>query len=147
MAVTADRTRPRADPGASHPFHAFALSGAFVLFLGALLADYAYWSSHQIQWSNFASWLLVGGMVLASIAVLCEVFALFVGGRSWLRVLVVAATWVVGFFDALHHGRDAWAIMPGALWMSLLATLLALVATWLSFASLPYAYAHAGGAR
>ena len=115
MAVTADRTRPRADPGASHPFHAFALSGAFVLFLGALLADYAYWSSHQIQWSNFASWLLVGGMVLASIAVLCEVFALFVGGRSWLRVLVVAATWVVGFFDALHHGRDAWAIMPAAL--------------------------------
>jgi uncharacterized membrane protein len=147
MAVTADRTRPRADPGASHPFHAFALSGAFVLFLGALLGDYAYWSSHQIQWSNFASWLLVGGMVLASIAVLCEVFALFVGGRSWLRVLVVAATWVVGFFDALHHGRDAWAIMPGALWMSLLATLLALVATWLSFASLPYAYARAGGAR
>ena len=128
MAVTADRTRPRADPGASHPFHAFALSGAFVLFLGALLADYAYWSSHQIQWSNFASWLLVGG-------------------RSWFRVLMVAATWVVGFFDALHHGRDAWAIMPAALWMSLLVTVLALVATWLAFASLPQAYARAGGVR
>ena len=78
---------------------------------------------------------------------LCEVFALFVGGRAWFRVLVVAATWVVGFFDALHHGRDAWAIMPEALWMSLLVTVLALIATWLAFASLPYAYARTGGVR
>ena len=37
--------------------------------------------------------------------------------------------------DHREHGRDAWAIMPTALVLSLLATVLALVATWLGFAS------------
>ena len=142
MAVAGDRTRPGDYPRASHPFHAAVLAGAFPLFLGALIADYAYWSSHQIEWSNFASWLLVGAMVLVSIALLCEVFALFRGYRNWIPLLVVAATWIVGFFDALHHGRDAWAIMPGALWYSLIVSILSLVATWLAFSGL-----RAGGAR
>ena len=138
--MSSTATLPRA--GASHPFHAAVLAGAFSLFLGALIADYAYWSSHQIEWSNFASWLLVGAMVLVSIALLCEVFALFRGYRNWIPLLVVAATWIVGFFDALHHGRDAWAIMPGALWYSLIVSILSLVATWLAFSGL-----RAGGAR
>ena len=144
MAVARDRIHPGVHPRVSHPFHAAVLAGAFPLFLGALLTDYAYWSTHQIEWSNFASWLLVGAMVMASIALLCEVVALFRGGRAWIRVLVVAATWVVGFFDALHHGRDAWAIMPGALWYSVIVSILALVAAWMAFASLPVA--RTGGA-
>ena len=49
--------------GDTRPFHAAVLAGALPLFLGALLTDYAYWSSHEIQWANFASWLLVGAMV------------------------------------------------------------------------------------
>ena len=129
MAVAGDRTRPGDYPRASHPFHAAVLAGAFPLFLGALIADYA-------------SWLLVGAMVLVSIALLCEVIALFRGYRNWIPLLVVAATWIVGFFDALHHGRDAWAIMPGALWYSLIVSILSLVATWLAFSGL-----RAGGAR
>ena len=123
-------------------FHAAVLAGAFPLFLGALLADYAYWRSHEIQWSNFASWLLVGAMVLASIALLCELFALFTGHRRLVPLLLVLATWIVGFLDALHHGRDAWAIMPTALLWSVLASVRALAATWLAFSTL-----RAGGAR
>lgn len=138
MVSTVDRMPPRG----IHLFHAAVLAGALPLFLGALLADYAYWTSHQIEWSNFASWLLVGAMVLASIALVCEIFAFFRGGRSVLYILVLAATWVVGFFDALHHGRDAWAIMPAALVLSVIAAVLALVATWIGFSSL-----RAGGAR
>ena len=131
-----------------HLFHAAVLAGALPLFLGALLADYVYWTSYLIQWSDFASWLLVGAMVLASVAVICEIFALFRGGRGVVYILVLAATWVVGFFDALHHARDAWGIMPTALVLSLAAAVLALVATWIGFSSLrgtpgPYA----GGAR
>ncbi len=132
----------RAPSGGIHLFHAAVLAGALPLFLGALLADYAYWTSHQIEWSNFASWLLVGAMVLATIALACAVFAQFRGGRGGPYILVLAATWVVGFFDALHHARDAWGIMPTALVLSLAAAVLALVATWIGFSSL-----RAGGAR
>ena len=131
MALVADR--PRA--WVIHPFHAAALAGAFPLFLGALLCDWAYYNEHQIQWSNFASWLLIGAMVMLSIALLCAIIGFFRGTRRPLYLLVLAATWLVGLFDALHHGRDAWAIMPTALVLSLLATVLALVATWLGFAS------------
>jgi len=144
MVTLVDRGPPRG----IHLFHAAVLAGALPLFLGALLADYAYWSSHQIEWSNFASWLLVGAMVLATIALVCELVAFVRGERRALYLLLLAATWLVGLFDALHHARDAWGIMPTALVLSIVAGVLALAATWLGFASLRgAAQAHAGGGR
>lgn len=132
----------RAHPRAIHPFHAAMLAGSLSLFLGALLSDYAYSTSYQIEWSNFASWLLVGAMIFATIALLCAVVDLFRGSRAVVYTLVLAATWVVGFFDALHHARDAWAIMPTALVLSLITAVLACAATWIGFSSL-----RAGGAK
>jgi uncharacterized membrane protein len=132
----------RARPGGAYLFHAAVLAGALTLSLGALLADYAYWASYEIQWSNFASWLFIGAMVLTTVAVICEIFALVRGGRSVIHIIALVATWLVGFFDALYHGRDAWAIMPTALVLSVSVVVLAFVATWIGFASL-----RAGGAR
>jgi hypothetical protein len=43
------------------------------------------------------------------------------------------AAWVVGFFDALMHARDAWASMLGGLVLSVMVTVLAGVATALGF--------------
>jgi uncharacterized membrane protein len=129
-------------PGGARFFHAAVLAGGLTLFLGALLTDYAYWTTYLIQWSNFASWLLIGAMVLTSVAVICEIFALVRGGRGIVHIVVLVATWLVGFFDALYHARDAWAIMPMALVFSVIVSVLALVATWIGFASL-----RAGGAR
>ena len=43
-----------------HPVHAVLASSALPLFLGALLSDWAYSSSYEIQWTNFASWLIAG---------------------------------------------------------------------------------------
>ncbi|KAB7771925.1 hypothetical protein [Xanthomonas maliensis] len=123
------------------PLHAALLGAVWPLFLGALLSDYAYWRSYHIQWSNFAAWLLVGAMVMATLALVCAIVALIRGQRHLGYVLVLLATWGVGFFDAVHHGRDAWAIMPTALVLSVIATALALVATVLGFARLR------GGAR
>jgi uncharacterized membrane protein len=119
-----------------HPIHAAVLGGVLPLFLGALLADYAYWSTYEIQWSNFASWLLIGAMVMATLALLCAVVGLARGRRRLGYLLVLVATWIVGFINALHHARDAWAIMPTALLLSAVATVLALVAAWIGFASL-----------
>ncbi|WP_137189600.1 DUF2231 domain-containing protein [Stenotrophomonas rhizophila] len=131
-----------ARPWALHPFHAAVLGGVLPLFLGALLADYAYWSSYEIQWSNFAAWLLVGAMVITTLALLCALVGLARGSRARAYTALLVLTWVVGFFNSLHHARDAWAIMPGALVLSAIVTVLALLATWVGFARL-----RVGGAR
>lgn len=130
MAITIDR-RYRSD---LHPFHAVLLAGALPLFLGAMLSDIAYARSYQIQWTNFASWLLAGALVVSAGALLWALVGLSRGRRGgrWLAyVLVVAATWVLGFVDALVHARDAWATMPTGLVLSVIVAALACVATWL----------------
>lgn len=129
MAAIVDRPQQ----GAIHPFHAVMLAATVTLFLGALLGDYAYWSSHQIEWSNFASWLNAGALVVGAIALLCA----FVGRwRPLSYLLVLLATWILGFINALVHARDAWAVMPTGLVLSLIVALLACVATWIGFSSL-----------
>ncbi len=92
-----------------------------------------------MQWTNFASWLIAGGLVLGGIAL---VFAL-VGlrhaarrsGPSLLYLLLLLATWIVGFFNAVVHVKDAYAAMPEGLVLSVIAAVLAGIATWLGFSS------------
>ena len=98
MVSIVDRVRP----GGARLFHAAVLAGALALFLGALLTDYAYWTTYLIQWSNFASWLLVGAMVLTSVAVICEILALVRGGRSIVHIVVLVATPVWGDGSAIR---------------------------------------------
>ena len=120
-----------------YPLHAVFLAGTIPLFLGAALSDAAYAKTFHIQWNNFASWLLVAGLVFAGIALIFAIVDLF---RPYQRArgiilyfLVLLATWIVGFIDALIHARDAWAGMPTGLVLSIVVTLLACVATWLGF--------------
>ncbi len=136
MATTMDRN-PAATPGR---WQAFLLAAALPLFLGALLCDWAYWSSYEIQWSNFASWLVAGGMVFLGIALACALVDLFRadrrGGRALVRFVLLLAAFVLGFINALVHARDAWAVMPGGLVLSVVVLLLVTVATAMAFAGL-----------
>lgn len=137
--MTVDATRPKAIYPI-HPVHAVLLAGTFTLFLSALLNDLAYWSTYHVQWTNFASWLIAGGLVLGGFAL---VFAL-VGlrhavrrsGSSLIYFLLLLVTWIVGLFNAVVHAKDAWAAMPEGLVLSVIATVMAGVATWLGFSSL-----------
>lgn len=136
-----DRSRYRA----IHPLHAVLLAGALPLFLGALLSDWAYSASYEIQWKNFASWLIVGALFFAGFALLWALIDIFRGRRSGRRLvyfLLLLAAWVLGFVNALVHAKDAWASMPEALILSAISTLLVIVATWLGFSTL-----RAGGPR
>jgi len=54
--------------GGIHPVHAFLLAASVPLFLGGLFSDLAYSSSYEIQWTNFASWLIAGALVFAGLA-------------------------------------------------------------------------------
>jgi len=123
-----------------HPLHAFLLAGCVPLFLGALLSDWAYSATYEIQWTNFASWLLVGAMVLAGFALLWALIDLLRADRSWrgtplIYFLVLLAAFIVGFIDALVHAKDAWAKMPEALILSVIVAVLVLVACWLGLST------------
>jgi uncharacterized membrane protein len=125
---------------AIHPLHAFFLAGCVPLFLGALLADWAYSSTYEVQWTNFASWLLVGAMVLAGFALLWALIDLLRADRSWrgrplIYFLVLLAAFILGFINALVHAKDAWAKMPEALILSVMVAVLVLVACWLGLAT------------
>lgn len=120
-----------------HPLHAVFLGGAFSLFVGAAVSDVAYAMSFDIQWNNFASWLLVGALTFGGVALICAIVDLFRARQRARGVIPYAvvwiAVWVVGFFNALIHARDAWASMPAGLVLSVITVVLACAATWLGF--------------
>jgi uncharacterized membrane protein len=119
------------------PLHAVLLAGIVPLFLGVLLCDWAYGSTYEIQWKNFASWLLVGALVYGGVALLWSLIDLVRadrrGGRPLLYFLLLLTAWVLGFINALVHAKDAWASMPAALILSVIVALLAVAATVLGF--------------
>jgi len=121
----------RSTPG---PVHTILLAGTVPLYLGALLSDIAYHNSHQIQWSNFASWLLAGAEVFCGFALLFALVNLLrhkhKGGRPLLYVVLLLLTFVLGLVNCFEHAKDAWAIMPAALVWSVIVTVLAIAATW-----------------
>lgn len=134
MIVDGDRT----DRVRLHPIHAALLSGTIPLFLGGLVSDLAYASSYQIAWSHFASWLITGGLIFGGAALLWAIINLVRADRrgphSLLYTLLLLMTWVVGFLNALVHGKDAWAAMPMGLILSVIVVLLACASTWIGFA-------------
>lgn len=128
-------------PGVIHPVHAVLLAATLPLFLGALIADWAYSTNYQVQWINFAAWLNAGAMVFAGAALLWAVVDFFRADRrrdrrAALYLLVLIATFVIGFITALIHAKDAWATMPTGLVLSLITFALALASVWLGFSTL-----------
>jgi uncharacterized membrane protein len=110
-------------------------------FLGAWISDLAYASTTQIQWSNFAAWLIVGGLAGGALAlawVLTELARDRAARtqRTIVYAAVLASMWLLGLVNAFVHGKDAWAIMPEAVWLSFATTALALVAAWIGFSGL-----------
>lgn len=123
-----------------NPIHATLLAGTVPLFLGGLLSDIAYFQTYEIQWTNFASWLIAGGLVFCGLAIVFALVNLLKAthkkGRPLIYLVLLAATWVLGFFNALVHAKDAWASMPSGLVLSVIVTILACAATWIGFTNL-----------
>lgn len=122
------------------PLHAILLAGTVPLFLGGLLSDIAYFQSYQIQWSNFASWLIAGGLLFCGLALLFALANLLraphKAGRPVMYFLLLLVTWVLGLVNAFEHAKDAWAVMPTGLVLSVIVTLLACVAAWTGLTNL-----------
>jgi uncharacterized membrane protein len=123
------------------PLFGILLGGVLPLSLGGLLSDWGYYRTYQIQWINFADWLVAGSLVFAGLALAWAVIGNFVRRRWGQRLSLITALalllfFIVQFLNALTHSKDAFATMPAGLTFSLVATLIALIATWTGFSSL-----------
>jgi uncharacterized membrane protein len=121
-----------------HPLHAIILAFPFPLFLGALISDFAYWSTFQIQWANFSAWLIAGGMLAGTLVApwaLIEMLRLrrARSRRPTIYFFLLLSMWMLGILSALVHAKDAWATMPEGLFLSAATALVALIAAWIGY--------------
>lgn len=124
-----------AAPVALHPFHAILLAFPVALFPAALLADIAYLNSSEMQWSNFAAWLIAGALVFTGLAMAWALIGMFVsrGGRRWLCA-ILALVFVIGLVNAFQHSHDGWSsVGTTGLALSVISTVLALAAGWIGY--------------
>lgn len=123
-----------------HPVDAVLLTCGVPLFLGGLLSDIAYARTYQIQWSNFAAWLIAGAMVFTGLALAWTLLQMirssFRDRRRLIVFLLLLATFALGLVNSFIHARDAWGSMPSGLVLSIIITLLAAAATWLGLSSI-----------
>jgi uncharacterized membrane protein len=122
--------------------HAVLAFSTLPLFLGALLSDWAYAESYEVQWTNFASWLIAGGLVFAGIALVWATVDVLRSSatrhrRSALYLVLLLTSFLLGFVNALVHARDAWAAMPDGLVLSVVVLLLMAAASVIGLASIP----------
>src|SRR6478672_4964881 len=53
-----------------HPLHGMLLGAANAFLISGFLSDWAYAGTTEIQWKNFAGWLIIGGLVFTGFALL-----------------------------------------------------------------------------
>lgn len=118
-------------------FAAYAIVLGFIVpfALGALLSDWRFARTYEIQWINFADWLVVGSLLGGGAALVWALVRTTLTGRwgdrpAAIAVLILAAFMVVQFINALVHSKDNYATMPGGLILSVIATVLAIAAAW-----------------
>lgn len=125
----------RVAPAALHPLHAILLAYPVALFPGATLADITYLNSSEMQWSNFAAWLIAAALVFTGLALAWSLVGQLVrrGGRGWLCT-ILALLFTVGLVNAFQHSHDGWSsVGTTGLALSLISTVLALAGGWIGY--------------
>lgn len=138
MAVATDYRQNRP----INPVHAVLLGFPVALFTGALLSDFAYWSSLDEQWAEFSFWLITGGLFAGGLVLLWVLVGLIRAGARRLRrsvfyFAVLFAMWVLGFANAVAHTKDACAAFPAVVMLSAVMWLLAVVAALIGYSGVP----------
>lgn len=122
-----------------HPLHGMLLGAANGFLFSGFLSDWAYAGSTEIQWKNFAGWLIIGGLVFTGFALLwmlVDLVRLPLGrGPRIVAFVLLLAGFVLGIVDELVHAKDAWASMPEGLILSGVVAVLAIAATAISSAA------------
>jgi uncharacterized membrane protein len=118
----------------AHPLYPALLPIPIVCFVGALITDLAYVASAELMWLDFSSWLLLAGLIgggLAGLVLIVELVRARDRRAMLPHFLLLLAAWIVEVFNSFIHARDGWtAVVPTGLTLSIVATVLALLAGW-----------------
>lgn len=96
----------------------------FGCFVAALVFDILYMRTAVMQWDKGAAWLIVLGLLFAVIPRLVNLVQVWIAPRSaslriaridfWLNLLAIVAA----ILNAFVHSRDAYAVVPAGVWLS-----------------------------
>jgi uncharacterized membrane protein len=101
----------------------------FGFFVGVLIFDVIYAKTANVFWMKSAAWLVSIGLVFAILPQLINLGRVWFGqsrvrargekANFWLNVIAIVAALV----NAFVHSRDAYAVMPTAVWLSIVTVL------------------------
>ena len=102
----------------------------FGCFVAALIFDVLYSKTAVMLWDKGAAWLIVFGLLFAVVPRLVNLTQVWVTSRRtatrtdkldfWLNLFAI----VVAIVNAFVHSRDAYAVVPTGLWLSVCTVIL-----------------------
>ena len=102
----------------------------FGFFVAGMIFDIVYDRSGEILWMKGAAWLIAIGLVFAIIPRVVNLVQVWITSRRsalggdrldfWLNLLAI----IVATINAFVHSRDAYAVMPAGVWLSVVTVLL-----------------------
>lgn len=102
----------------------------FGCFVAALIFDIIYSETAVMLWDKGAAWLIVFGLLFAVVPRLINLMQVWVTSRRtatrtdklefWLNMFAIIAAIV----NAFVHSRDAYAVVPTGLWLSVCTVIL-----------------------
>ncbi|WP_108472230.1 DUF2231 domain-containing protein [Rhodanobacter thiooxydans] len=106
----------------------------FGFFVAALIFDILYMRTAGVLWNKGAAWLIVFGLLLAIIPRLVNLAQVWITSRYiarpadkldfWLNLFAIVAA----IFNAFVHSRDAYAVVPTGVWLSVCTVILLAIA-------------------
>jgi len=102
----------------------------FGCFVAALIFDIIYSKTAVMLWDKGAAWLIFFGLLLAVVPRLVNLTQVWVTSRRtatrtdkldfWLNLLAI----VVAIVNSFVHSRDAYAVVPSGVWLSVCTVIL-----------------------
>jgi uncharacterized membrane protein len=102
----------------------------FGCFVAALIFDIIYSETAVMLWDKGAAWLIVFGLLFAVVPRLVNLTQVWITSRRtatrsdkldfWLNLVAI----VLAIVNAFVHSRDAYAVVPTGLWLSVCTVIL-----------------------
>ena len=128
-ATLGGRVTSHAVTGPASGLHRFLGGFPTAFFSLALITDWAYMQTANLQWQYFSIWLIVAALITGGLAVVAGIVDWATGGArgrrgfGWHFGLTILAL-VLGLINAFVHSRDGWtAVVPDGILLSLATVL------------------------
>jgi uncharacterized membrane protein len=102
----------------------------FGCFVAALIFDILYAETAVMLWDKGAAWLIVFGLLFAVVPRLVNLTQVWFTSKAfatpmdklsfWLNLIAIVAA----IINAFVHSRDAYAVVPSGLWLSIVTVVL-----------------------